>query len=51
MQNESFVRGFDFYRPWAAAITAAHVRAELATITRSSFTVDFCDFAIAIPRG
>jgi hypothetical protein len=46
------VRGFDyFYKPWTAATTAAHVRAEPAINTRSSLIADLCGFAIAIPRG
>ena len=51
MQNESFVRGFDFLQAVDRRHNGRPVRAEPATITRSSFTVDFCDFAIAIPRG
>ena len=46
------VRGFDyFYKPWTAAMTAAHVRAEPAINTTSILIADLCGFAIAIPHG
>jgi hypothetical protein len=31
-------------------MAAANARAEAAIITRSGFTADFADFAIAVPR-
>jgi hypothetical protein len=37
-----------FYRPWIV-MAAANARAEAAIITRSGFTADFADFAIAVP--
>jgi hypothetical protein len=50
--NRSTVVGFGFfYTPWIA-IPTAHVRTEAAiNMTSGLFTVDFSDFAIAIPRG
>jgi hypothetical protein len=36
----------DYFRP-CIAMNAAHVSAEAAIITRSGFTVDLADFAIA----
>jgi hypothetical protein len=37
-----------FYRPWIV-MAAVNARAEAAIITRSGFTADFADFAIAVP--
>jgi hypothetical protein len=46
--RSTIVRGFRFYRPWTV-MAAANARAEAAIITRSGFTADFADFAIAVP--
>jgi hypothetical protein len=44
------LRGFCFYRLWIV-MAAANARTEAAIITRSGFTVDFADFAIAVPSN
>ena len=46
--RSTVVCDFCFYTPWIL-IAAANARAEAAIITRSGFTADFADFAIAVP--
>jgi hypothetical protein len=46
--RSTVVCDFCFYTPWIVMATA-NARAEAATITRSGFTADFADFAIAVP--
>jgi hypothetical protein len=46
--RSTVVRGFCFYRLWIV-MAAANARTEAAIITRSGFTADFADFAIAVP--
>jgi hypothetical protein len=46
--HSTVVCGFCFYRPWIV-MAVANARTEAAIITKSGFTTDFADFAIAVP--